>query len=57
MTQKERVLYKRIKEAVKVIDQYAGIDGEHHKQWILDQVLQKLLTPEAYKKFVETRAD
>lgn len=57
MTQKERVQAKRIRDAIEVATQYGGIDGAHHKQWVIDQMLQKLMSPQQYKRFVETRAD
>jgi hypothetical protein len=28
----------RIEEALKLIAEYGGIDGGHHKQWVLDQL-------------------
>jgi len=36
-----------IKEALELIAEYADIDGAHHKQWLLDQVVQ-LLTGKMY---------
>jgi len=33
---------EKIKEALGLIDQYGGIDGEHHKIWVLDQVVRRL---------------
>lgn len=41
----------RINLAVQVIDQYAGIDGCHHKQWVIDQVLRCLLQSD-YEEWV-----
>lgn len=41
-------------ERVKVLDlivQYGGIDGDHHKAWVLDQIV-RILTGRNYKKFV-----
>ena len=32
----------RIAKALKVIEEYGGIDGAHHKQWVLDQVVRAL---------------
>lgn len=29
----------RIKEALDFIERYGGIDGAHHKQWVLDQLV------------------
>lgn len=28
-----------IKQALALIDRYGGVDGAHHKQWVLDQVV------------------
>lgn len=44
---------KRIVKAADLILQYGGIDGDHHKQWVLDQVLRTLLTVKEYKKWTE----
>jgi len=33
----------RVQKAVELILRYGMIDGAHHKQWILDQVLRVLL--------------
>jgi len=29
--------------ALEVIERFGGIDGEHHKQWVIDQVARALL--------------
>jgi hypothetical protein len=34
------------KKALKIITMYGGIDGEHHKQWVLDQVVRSLTGPD-----------
>lgn len=34
---------EQIEEAADLAYRYAGIDGAHHKQWVIDQMLQKLL--------------
>ena len=34
---------ERIQSAVALIEEYGGIDGGHHKQWLLDQVMRALL--------------
>lgn len=42
--------YKRLKEISELIWNYGGIDGAHHKQWLLDQVVRKANgSPEAYE--------
>ena len=48
----------RINEAVKVAEQYGVYDGEHHKQWVIDQMLRKLLGFDGYHKWLaEFNAD
>lgn len=43
----------KIKEALDLIKSYGGIDGSHHKQWVLDQVVRKLTGgPRAYQEWV-----
>lgn len=46
MTEKERI-YKAIMLAV----QYGGIDGDHHKAWIIDQMV-RILADENYDQIV-----
>lgn len=31
-------------KAVKIAKEYAQIDGEHHKMWVIDQMLRELLS-------------
>ncbi len=33
---------QKIQDALDLITSYGGIDGGHHKQWVLDQIVQKL---------------
>jgi len=40
------------KEALDLILRYGGIDGGHHKQWVLDQIVRKL-TGDGYNAWVE----
>lgn len=47
----------RIKAAIEIVARYGGIDGAHHKQWLLDQVLRALMPPALYAEFVRTRTD
>ena len=41
----------RIARALEVIYSYAGTDGGHHKQWVIDQVV-RALVPD-YKQWVK----
>ena len=43
-------------QALGVIRRYGGIDGEHHKQWVLDQVV-RILTGEGYPQWVREQCD
>lgn len=35
-------LRRRITEALQVADQYATEDGDHHKMWVIDQMIRNL---------------
>ena len=47
---------ERINKALDIIANHGGHDGEHHKDWVLDQVT-RILTGEAYDKFVNYVTD
>jgi hypothetical protein len=34
---------QRIAKAVNIASEYGGIDGGHHKMWVIDQILRVLL--------------
>lgn len=40
-----------ISEALALILKYGGIDGAHHKQWLIDQIL-RALTGDGYNKWL-----
>ena len=47
-------LYRdRIKEATIVAGRFGMIDGSHHKQWVIDQMLQLILGEQGYDKWVK----
>lgn len=46
---------QKIQEAIDIISEFGGIEGGHHKQWVLDQVLRALMTPDDYEIFVAER--
>lgn len=49
MTAKERV-----KNALQIAWQYGQIGGEHHKTWVIDQIVRMLCgNEEEYNKWVE----
>lgn len=39
------------KRALDLINRYGGIDGEHHKQWVIDQVV-RILAGDDYADWV-----
>ena len=47
-------LYSRIQTALHTAVMYGQIDGEHHKQWVINQIIRNLLgnNPSAYEKLV-----
>lgn len=47
-----------IEKALEIAEGYSQIDGGHHKAWVIDQMVRKLLvTEEAYKKFIAEYCD
>lgn len=47
---------KRIAEALHLIHQFGGIDGAHHKQWVLDQLVRTLTgSPSVVKSAVDAK--
>jgi len=47
-----------IKKALDIALRYGGIDGDHHKAWVIDQMVRALLvTKPAYKKWVKEACD
>jgi hypothetical protein len=42
----------RVAEALELISQFGGVEGEHHKTWVIDQVARSLLGSDyAYDKW------
>ena len=56
-------LENRAKHALAIINQCGGIDGAHHKQWVLDRVVNALHGGEededceGYKMWIEAYED
>lgn len=44
---------KRIQSAVEIASRFAQIDGGHHRLWVIDQMMQRLLGKKQYKEFVK----
>lgn len=47
---------ERIEKAVEIGFRYGGIDGGHHKMWVIDQMLRALLG-DAYEQAVRDACD
>lgn len=45
-----------INEAIGLIVRYGGIDGDHHKAWVLDQVV-RVLAQDSYDEIVRNACD
>jgi len=44
-------LESRAEKVMSLIEQFGGIDGDHHKQWVIDQIL-RVLTGSGYGAWV-----
>lgn len=45
----------KIIKTIDLIEQYGGIDGAHHKQWVIDQIARVLI--DNYDKWVVEMCD
>ena len=52
-TRKADELRRQRDKALQALREYGWIDGAHHKQWVLDQVLRRL-AGEDYENIVQT---
>ena len=41
---------QRIKKAISIAVKYGGIDGDHHKDWVIDQMVRALTDCPSVKK-------
>jgi hypothetical protein len=46
------ILEKRIAAAKTVAHRFGSIDGAHHKQWVIDQMMQAILSKEEYQQWL-----
>lgn len=51
MTEKER-----IQKAIELAVQFGGIDGSHHKDWVIDQMV-RTLAGDRYEQIVKDACD
>jgi hypothetical protein len=47
----------KIDSAVNVAFRFGGIDGEHYKTWVIDQMLHCLLTNDKYDEFIKEHSN
>ena len=43
---------EKIKEALEIADSYGWIDGDHHKMWVIDQMV-RALTGDGYEAWLQ----
>src|SRR3954469_12591 len=48
---KLKIFKERIEAIKDLASRYAGIDGEHHKQWLIDQIIRVVLAGD-YQDFI-----
>lgn len=46
----------KVDDVLDLITRYGGIDGDHHKQWLLDQIV-RVLTGVDYEQWVSDYED
>lgn len=49
-------LQQKINGAIDMVVRYGGIDGDHHKSWVLDQVV-RVLAGDDYERIVREACD
>lgn len=49
-------LQKRIDEAIELMVRFGGIEGDHHKAWVIDQVV-RILAGDGYEQLVKEACD
>lgn len=47
---------QRIGKAIELAVQYGGIDGSHHKMWVIDQMI-RILAGDDYQKIIADACD
>jgi hypothetical protein len=52
LSKEELNFEKRKENAIEIALSYGVYDGNHHKQWVIDQMLQAICTEEEYKQII-----
>ena len=47
---------RRVRAALAMAARYGGTDGEHHKTWVIDQMVRALTGPQ-YRRWVRSARD
>lgn len=47
---------ERIEKAIRIAVEFGGIDGAHHKDWVIDQMV-RVLAGDGYEKLVAEACD
>jgi hypothetical protein len=56
--EREEPSEEQVVNALDIILQYGGIEGDHHRAWVIDQVVRALLgTEDEYQKWVKNYCD
>lgn len=51
MTEIEKIQAEKIEAAIRLAVQYGGINGAHHKDWVIDQMV-RVLAGDQYDQIV-----
>lgn len=47
---------EKLEQVMNLIERFGGIDGGHHKQWVIDQIV-RIIKGEAYTQWVVEMKD
>jgi len=56
MSDAQKTAAEKVEEALALGVRYGGIDGAHHKDWVIDQMI-RILAGDAYAKIVADACD
>lgn len=56
MSSLSKQLYDQIDQAIEIAVKYGGIDGDHHKAWVIDQMV-RILAGDNYEQIVKDACD
>ena len=56
MSSLSKQLYDQIDQAIEIAVKYGSIDGDHHKAWVIDQMV-RILAGDNYEQIVKDACD